>query len=269
MAKRFSSALITGASSGLGAEFARKLAHHCERLVLVARRGDRLQILAEELTHSVPGLFVFPLVCDLSSAQDRGALIERIKTEGLSPDLLINNAGLGDYGEFAESQWEKIHSMLAVNIEALSHLTYAFLPSLKEKKGGIINLSSLATLLPIPDFAVYAASKSYVTSFSEALRLELKGAGVSVLAVCPGPVSTEFGQVARREDFSGDFFPARNAFYTSAETVVDEALSALRSGKPILFPGIKVKIVSRFIRLAPSFLIRWIMSFRPRRVFPK
>ena len=156
--------------------------------------------------------------------------------------------------------------MLSVNMDALTHLTHAFLPTIREQRGGVVNLSSLAANLPIPDFAVYSATKAYVSSFSEALRLELKKQGVSVLAVCPGPVATEFGQTARREGFTQDFFRARNAFYTDKETVVEETLAALLKNEPLLFPGIKVKMASFLIRMAPLCLIRFIMSFRPRRV---
>lgn len=266
MTKRFSCVLITGASSGLGAGFARKLAFLCEKLILVARRDDRLKILAGELSQSVPGLSVFTFSCDLSLEKERRKLLEQVEEQGLCPDLLVNNAGLGDYGEFLSSSWEKTSSMLAVDIEALTHLTHAFLPGIRKAKGGIVNLSSLAAVLPIPDFAVYAAAKAYVSSFSEALRLEEKEHGVSVLAVCPGPVATEFGQVARREGFTRDFFPARNAFYTDQDTVIEETIDSLLKGKPVLYPGIKVKLASFFIRMAPMWLIRAIMSFRPRKV---
>lgn len=117
--------------------------------------------------------------------------------------LLINNAGAGDYGEFSEGSWDRIRTLLRLNVESLTRLCHAMIPGLKRNGGDIINISSLAALLPIPDFAVYAATKAYVSSLSEALRLELKEHGIRVLAVCPGPVSTGFGKAARRPGFTG------------------------------------------------------------------
>lgn len=266
MRAAFSCALITGASSGLGAEFARQLAHSCEIIVLSARREDRLQDLASELLQAVPKLFVYTKTADISSSEGREGLLAFLKERELSVDLLVNNAGLGDYGEFDSSEWGKTESMLHVNVEAMTHMTYSLLPDLKKNRGGIINLSSLAASLPIPDFAVYAASKAYVSSFSEALRLEVKGQGVDVLAVCPGPVATEFGSVAKRTGYVGDLVPGRDLFYTTKQTVVRQSLKALGKGRARLFPGWKVKLSGVVIGCMPLFVLRFVMAFRPRRV---
>ena len=131
--------------------------------------------------------------------QELDSLVSGLAMQGLVPDLLVNNAGLGDYGEFAAADWERVEAMLRVNIRALTRLCHAVVPAMRELGGGsIINVSSLASIVPMPDFAVYAATKAYVTSFSEALRLEVETHGIRVLALCPGPVPTEFGDVARR-----------------------------------------------------------------------
>lgn len=266
MQHRFSCALITGASSGLGAEFARELAPLCDELVLLARRSDRLESLASELRSAIPKLSLSIASVDLSSPQDRQAFLSFLQSEGICPDLLVNNAGLGDYGEFDSADWEKIASMIRVNIEALTHLTHALLPEIRLRQGAILNVSSLASVLPIPDFAVYAATKAYVSSFSEAVRLEVREDRVAVLAVCPGPVSTEFGQVARREGFKKDFFPGRGAFYTSSRTVVRQAVRSLLRDRARLFPGWKAKLSALLLCPVPLFVLRRIMALRPRRV---
>lgn len=267
---RYRCGLVTGASAGLGEEFARQLAPRCGTLVLVARREERLREVAQGLANLHPGLAVRVMGCDLADAARRAELVAAMEREGLVPDVLVNNAGLGDYGEFVTSDWRRVDAMLRVNIEALTHLTHALLPGMlgtmgdRQERAAVVNVSSLASLLPMPDFAVYAASKAYVTSFSEALRLELRGTGVSVLAVCPGPVRTEFGSVARRGG-SGREMPARAAFYVPKEQVVREALAALADDRPRVFPGWKVAAVAALVGLLPLCAIRLAMSCRPRR----
>ena len=183
-------------------------------------------------------------------------------------DRLINNAGAGDYGEFADGRWEKIRALLRLNVESLTRLCHALIPSMKRNGGDIINLSSLGALLPIPDFAVYAATKAYVSSLSEALRLELREHGIRVLAVCPGPVSTGFGKAARRPGFTGNMMPGRNAFDTSVETVVKDSLRALSRGRARVFPGMKIRLAALLLSIAPLGLIRFFMGRRPRKVQP-
>lgn len=253
----FDIALITGASSGLGGEYARQLAGRCRQLVLVARRGDRLAALAEELKTAEPELEVRTMIFDLRDPDQRLNLIEDLLVSGAIPDLLVNNAGLGDYGSFASSEWARVESMLQVNMEALTHLTHALLPAmLQAGRGAVINVSSLASMLPIPSFAVYAATKAYVSSFSEALRLELRGSGIPVLAVCPGPVPTEFGRVANRDPDSDMMVGAKKWFYVSREQVVADSLRALVQDRARVFPGLKVAAVAALIGLLPMFAIR-------------
>jgi uncharacterized protein len=260
-----SCALITGASSGLGEEFAFQIAPKVKKIALVARRASLLEMLAERLRATYPQVAVVVFVVDLNQAFERERLVASLKESGFVPDLLINNAGLGDYGDFASSDWKKQESMLRVNIEALTHLTHALVPEMIRLGGGaILNVSSLASVIPIPDFAVYAASKAYVTSFSEALRIELREHGISVLAVCPGPVRTEFGNVARR-GAKGQEMPAHPSFYVPKEQVVGEALMAVDRDRARIYPGLKTAAVAMVLCAVPMGLMRFVLSFRPRR----
>lgn len=264
--RRFSTVLITGASSGLGEEYALQLAGRTETLVLTARRTDLLEALANRILLAHPALRVLVITADLAKAEDRDGLLEKLERDGLVPDLLVNNAGLGDYGEFATARWPKLETMLRVNVEALTHMAHLLLPGMIRQGGGaILNVSSLASLLPIPDFAVYAATKAYVTSFSEALRIELRDHGVKVLAVCPGPVHTGFGLVARREEHLPGI-PARECFYVTREQVVAESLAAMARDKARVYPGLRIAAAAMVLSLLPMALMRVVMSHRPRRM---
>jgi len=255
-------AVITGASSGLGEQYARQLAPACEILILVARRGDLLEKLADELQLAWEGLTVHCVSVDLTEEPGRLALFDRLESVGYVPDLLVNNAGMGDFGAFAESDWSKLDAMLQLNVTALTHLCHQFLPEMiAQKRGAIINVSSLASVLPIPDFAGYAASKAYVSSFSEALRMELREFSIPVLAVCPGPVHTGFGEVAMRDERATGI-PARDGFYTSPETVVFESIRALRADKARVYPGWKIAALAAGISLLPMVVIRAIQLAR-------
>lgn len=263
---RYDTALITGASSGIGEEFGHQLAPLCRRLVLVARRRSRMLDLARTLRGAYPGLDVHVFEADLADDQALEALVSGLAMQGLVPDLLVNNAGLGDYGEFATARWDRVDAMLRVNIRALTRLCHAVVPAMKELGGGsIINVSSLASLVPMPDFAVYAASKAYVTSFSEALRLEVKNDGIRVLALCPGPVPTEFGDVARRSGDGDAGIPGNQMFAISAGRAVAGALAALDANKARHFPGIMVAAAAAGLALMPMFLLRALMGCRPRK----
>lgn len=268
--------VITGASSGFGEAFARRLAelskaHGCEdgtQLVLIARSEDKLQALAAEI-RSEYGCDVQVWPCDLSSASVRAELTERLSALKGEVMWLINNAGLGDYGEFVSSLPERNRSMIEVNMAAPVELTRALLPEmLKAEKGYIINVASLAADLAIPDFAMYAACKAFVASFSEALRLELSGTEVHVTAVCPGPVHTNFGEVARRTGKSKKEVPFRKWFYTSVPKVVEDALDAVAANRPRCYPSLKIRMAGLFVRVAPLWLLRLIMSTRPRKAVP-
>jgi short-subunit dehydrogenase len=260
------SALITGASAGLGAEFARQLAPEAAQLVLVARRTERLEALRDELRSQHPGLLVEIRRTDLTRPEEVGALADFLKGAGISINFLINNAGLGDFGLFESADWKKIQDMLRVNMEALTAATHVFLPGMIERRdGAILNVSSTAGILPLPSFAVYAATKAYVSSFSEALHAELKGTGVTVTALCPGPVSTEFGDVASRPDARRAFAPP-TLFYVPAEQVVREALQAVRRSRPRIIPGLFVKLGILPMGMLPWGLLRLGLAIGAGRI---
>jgi len=261
----YSCALITGASSGLGEEFALQIASRVDTLVLAARRESLLNGVAERIRERHPQVRVVLFAIDLSESHGRERLLENLAEAGLVPDLLINNAGLGDYGEFVSADWSKLEVMLRVNIEALTHLTHVLVPGMiRGGRGAVVHVSSLASALPIPDFAVYAATKAYVTSFSEALRIELREHGISVLVICAGPVKTGFGEVARRGDGAAAM-PTHKAFYVPKVQVVTESLAALDRDAARIYPGLRIRVAATTLRCLPMVLLRAVMSLRPRR----
>lgn len=252
-------AVITGASSGLGAEFARQLAPVADTLVLVARRGDAL----EEVRHGLTAAKGRVLCCvaDLATDGGRHAVRAFLDASDVVPNLLINNAGLGDYGSFMSASAEKIHAQIEVNIMALTLLTHELLPKLS-RPGAVLNVSSLASTLPMPNLAVYAASKAYVTSFSEALAIELAPQGVTVTCVCPGPTPTNFSQTARRADGTDTNREGQGLLRIPPQQVVRQGLEALASGRPCVFPGTGVSMAARLFRLLPRGLMRALLRKR-------
>ena len=248
--------LITGASAGIGREFARQLAQRASALVLVARREQRLTQLRAELSALRPTLRVEIHVTDLSKRSAVEELVGWMSRQNLAVDLLINNAGLGDMGGFATSDPDRVDRMMQVNVAALTQLTRGLLPGMIERAhGAILNVSSSAGFLPIPNFAVYAASKAYVTSFSEALRGELHGTGVQVSALCPGPVRTEFQDVARRKT-AGPTPREPDLSYVPVEKVVADALKGIERNRPLVIPGAVMKFGMFLVRLTPLAILR-------------
>ena len=257
-------ALITGASSGIGREFARQLANRARTLILVARRSERLADLRDELLNRNPNLNVHVCVVDLADKAQIEFLIDSLAHDKIDVDLLINNAGVGDSGPFAKSDTARNEQMLLVNVVALTSLTRRLLPQMiAKRRGGILNVSSSAGFLPIPGDAVYAATKAYVTSFSEAIRVELRGKGVSVCAVCPGPVNTEFQEVASRTGVQ----PGRGSkiFFVSTRRVVRDGLAALEADRPLVIPGFAMKFAMLVTRLFPMPVVRLILRLSPGR----
>jgi short-subunit dehydrogenase len=258
-------ALITGASAGIGREFARQLAGRAVSLVLVARRRARLEELRDELTRRHPDLNVHIRETDLSDDRAVIDLFDWLENEKLSIDLLINNAGLGDLGAFATSDLRRVKEMLAVNVTALTLLTRLFLPGMiARQRGAILNVSSSAGFLPIAGFAVYAATKAYVTSFSEAIRAELHGTGVTVTALCPGPVHTEFTEVAHRSSAVPEK-PSPEFTHVSVEAVVRASLEALERDKPLVIPGFLMKLAMLLVRLTPFPVLRLASRFSAKK----
>jgi uncharacterized protein len=257
-------ALITGASAGIGREFARQLASRARSLILIARREQRLNELRDELAQRYQNLAISIRKTDLADFLQLNELLAWLDRERIDVDLLINNAGLGDSGAFVTSDPIRNEQMTLVNIVALTTLTRHLLPRMiARKRGGILNVSSSAGFLPIADFAVYAATKAYVTSFSEALRTELRGAGVSVCALCPGPVHTEFQEVAKRPGAQPDTGP--EFVFVPVDNVVRDALTALEADRPLVIPGFPMKLGMFLVRLTPMPILRFLSRLSPRR----
>ncbi len=258
------SALITGASAGIGREFARQLASRARTLVIVARREQRLNELRDELRNRNAQLIIHPHVVDLCDKSQIDELVRWLEQNKIEVDFLINNAGLGDYGSFATSPPQRAHEMLQVNIAALTTLTRALLPQMiSRRRGAILNVSSSAGFLPIPGMGVYAATKAYVNSFSEALRAELRGAGVSVTALCPGPVHTEFGDVAKRPGGEPETGP--EFIYVSVEQTASDALAAIEADQPLIIPGLFMRFAMFLVRITPMSILRLAWRFGARR----
>ena len=241
-------ALITGASAGLGAEFARQLARRGTRLVLVARREDRLRTLADEVGNARV------IAMDLSAHDAAERLVADLDAAGDEVELLINNAGFGQIGRFASLDAKRQREMIDLNIGTLTDLCRVIAPRMIERKsGGILNIASTAAFQPGPNMAVYFATKAYVLSFTEALHEELKPLGVHVSALCPGPTRTEFGDVA---GFGGNGMFDRVAM--EAPAVVAAGLAGLASNKAVVVPGIINKIGAASTRFAPRSVVRKI-----------
>lgn len=256
-------ALITGASSGIGAEMARQLAPHARALVLVARRADRLEALRAELERS--GMEVQCHAADLADAEQVERLLAELQQSGTRVDLLVNNAGLGDHGLFEDSEWKRVQAMLDVNIKALTRLTHALLPGIiRSGRGAILNVGSIAGYLPMPKMAVYAASKTYVNSFTEALRAELRGTGVLVSALCPGPADTEFGSLAKRAG-EHDAMPAPDFLKQPVERIVRDGLRGLDRGRARTIPGLPLAVLMFITALVPIVFLRPFLGIGARR----
>jgi short-subunit dehydrogenase len=242
--------LITGASSGLGAEFARACAARGDQIVLVARRRDRLDALAAEL-----GPQTHVLAADLADRGTRRSLPESVSRLGLHVETLINNAGFGLVGRFAELPVDRQIEMIELNVAALTELSRLFLPAMVERQSGaILNVASTAAFQPGPGFAVYFATKAFVLSLTEALHQELKGSGIKVSALCPGPTATEFGDVA---GVNSHRFSSLSA---NARRVVDAGLAGLERNRAVVVPGAVNKITAQSGRVIPRALMRRIVA---------
>jgi short-subunit dehydrogenase len=229
-----STALVTGASSGIGAAIARELAGRGYAVVLVARREERLRTLATELADE-HGVSAEAISCDVSDPDGREGLAEDLRGRGRAVEVLVNNAGFGHQADFLPSPRERMTEMVRVNCEAVVDMTSLFLTGMVERgRGSVINIASTAAFQPLPGSAVYAASKAFVLSFSEAVRTELRGSGVSVTAVCPGPVKTEFMEVA---GFGGVEDRTPSAAWMSAEDLARHAVDGAAQDKRVVVPG--------------------------------
>ncbi|MGH9618040.1 MAG: SDR family NAD(P)-dependent oxidoreductase [Acidobacteriaceae bacterium] len=245
-------ALITGASSGIGEEFARQLAARGRSLVLVARSQDRLEHVRAELMSAHMGIDVVAIPLDLTAPGASLDLFQRTQSANLDVDLLINNAGFGAFGEFASIDRQRQLKMIVLNIAALVELAHLYLqPMIARKRGGIVNIASVAGFAPLPYSAIYSATKAFVLSFSQALYEEARQHGVHVMAVNPGSTATNFFQVAGKSPFSN---PSR---IQTASEVVSESLRAFDRRKSSVITGRSNRLLIRLMMFIPR---RWITS---------
>lgn len=249
-------ALITGASSGIGADLARQFHAAGHAVILVARRGDRLENLAREL-----GAGARVLVADLADPASPG----RIYAETGPVDILINNAGFGDFGAFSAQDASRQQSMIAVNIAALTALTHLYLPAMVERRAGrILNVASIVGFMPCPGIAVYAATKAYVLSLSESLAEELRGSGVSVTALCPGITATPMLHQAADANSALAALPA--LLVGDVADVAAQGFAACMRGDVIVVPGLVNRAATAGGRLLPKWLLRRVSGLVSRRL---
>jgi short-subunit dehydrogenase len=245
-------AIVTGASAGIGEAFARQLARRGYDLVLVARRKERLDKLASELSAS-HGVSVEVIEADLSKPEGVGSIEQRLAAGDI--ELLVNNAGFGTQGEFADLPIDREMEELDVNIRALVRLTHAALaPMVEKRRGNVINVGSTGSFQPVPYMSTYAATKAFVLHFSEGVHEEVKKQGVTVTCLCPGYVMTEFQQVARLNEAK-----LPNSGRKTPDQVAEAALKAAFAGKAIVVPGVQNRLMATsIVRLTPRFAVRRI-----------
>ena len=243
-------ALVTGGSGGIGLEFAKVLARHGYDLVLVARNRDTLEAAAGQLEGKYD-VSAHVFAADLRRREAPESIYDFLRNENIPIEVLINNAGFGLGGEFAETELQRELEMIQVNIAALTHLTKLFMPAMiRRRSGRIVNVASTAAFQPGPLMAVYYATKAYVLSFSEALAEELRNSGVPVTAVCPGPTATDFADVAQ----TGTSRLFTTFGVADAADVAEYGYDAMIHGKRLAIPGLKNKILAQANRLAPRAL---------------
>lgn len=253
--------LITGASSGIGRELARRIAPEARQLILVARRTQRLEELAQELTRAT-GVEVMVMPCDLADANAVERLLTDLETRDVVVDVLVNNAGFGDRAFVEQADHDKLRRMVEVNVLALGRLCHALVPPMVERgSGGVLNISSVLGLIYQPGVATYAGTKHFVTGYTRALRAELDGTGVVVTQVCPGPVATEFSEVAANRTLvrSPDFMRI------DASECARAALRGFRRGRAAVHPGRANQALIVLLACMPQVVVRWIMARSARR----
>ena len=255
-------AVITGASDGIGAALARIFAANGHELALVARRGERLEALADEIAAN-GAVRPLPIELDVTTEGAADALSARLVEAGAAPLFLVNNAGFGLLGRAIDLDAAEQLAMVDLNTRALTALTLRFLPSIVAAKGGVLNVASVAAFMPGPGFAVYYATKAYVRSFSEALSQELKPLGVKVACLCPGPVQTGF-QARAGFDFSGVMGAMKPAMLPAAE-VARQGYEGLMAGKRVIVPGIVNRMFVWGSAVAPRALLLPLLATAQQR----
>jgi short-subunit dehydrogenase len=249
-------ALITGASAGLGAEYAWLFAEDGHDVVLLARRKDKLDALAEQIAARHPSVRAHVLQEDLGDARAPERIVKELASRGIEIEFLVNNAGFGTTGTFAELDPARELEMLAVNVTALTHLTRLLVPAMIARKSGrVLNIGSTAGFQPGPFMAVYYASKAYVNSFTEALSVELQGTGVAATVSCPGPTTTEFAQIA-----GNDKSRLFQQVAMGARDVARHGYQAMLRGETMAIPGFKNKMLLQSLRIAPRRVVRGVTA---------
>ena len=252
-------ALVTGASSGIGEAFARRLAAQGHDMVLVARREDRLGALATEL--SGQGVDVEVLAADLTTEEGVVSVEQRLTAPTRAVDLLVNSAGFGTSGAFNDLALGRELEMIELNVVALVRLTRAALDSMRDRgAGSIVNVSSMASFQGLPRNATYAATKAFVTSFTEALAEEVRDSGIRLQALCPGFTHTEFHTTA---SWSSGWLPG--SVWQTPEQVVEASLAALESGRVVVVPGLLNKVAARVSWLLPRKVVSRLVNAGARR----
>ena len=248
-------ALITGASSGIGLELSKVFARTGHDVILVARSEDKLQALKDELSKA-HGIKATVFCHDLTNRSAPQTLFDQVQQAGLTVDVLVNNAGYGDYGEFAKGDWEKLEGMILLNMLALTHLTRLFLPAMIARESGkLLNVASTAAFQPGPMMAVYFATKAYVLSFSEAIAAETEDQGINVTILCPGPTQSNFIETSNMDRMALADKSGEDKLPTSAE-VAQFGYDALQKGQVVAVHGIANKLMTLSTRFAPRSLIR-------------
>ena len=249
--------LISGASSGLGKQFARIFAHEQYDLVLVARNKEKLMALKKQIEGKYQ-VHAEVIICDLAQTHAAEDIYDVLCNQNITIDVLINNAGFGDYGEFISSDLKRQKDMIMVNILSLVSLTHLLLPSMRQRKSGkILNVSSMAAFQSGPLMSVYYASKAFVLSFSEALHEELKHSGIHVCALCPGPTQTEFFHNANLQT-SSSFYEKH---ISDPKKIAIEGYFQLMHNKAVNIPGLSNKMITAASKMAPRWLSRQAVTW--------
>ena len=262
-----SAALVTGASAGIGAAIARELASRGHGVILVARRKQRLRTLADDLNEQY-GVRTETVACDLGKAAPRGRLRGQIDELGLDVEILINNAGFATNGPFHRADAEREIEQVRVLVEAPVALTAAFLPGMVNRgRGAILNVASIAAMQPLPYSAGYSAAKAYIKTFSEAIHAENRGHGVTVSALCPGPVRTDFWEIANWDMAGGESSEGivGKVVWITPHQAAQEALDGLDAGHRVIVPGIQVRAAMQGARFVPNAVKLPIMERFSRR----
>jgi uncharacterized protein len=262
---RGKTALVTGASAGIGREIARVLGRDVSKLVLVARRRERLDELAQELTAKRPDLRVLVRAVDLLDRTATGAMLDDLEKSGETIDVLVNNAGFGDYGLLHEREWPKIEQMLQLNVVTATFLLSRLVPPMVARRSGaVMNIGSIAGILVSPAMGAYSATKAYVNHLSEAMRAELTGTGVVMTVVCPGPIETEFQEVAGSDVRP----PLPAAVHIDAVTCAEEAVAGMVNDRARVIPGLMPRLFTAAGDAVPKALMRPILANMVRKLRP-